>query len=722
VVWLFLGGIMSKTCLVLIVCGVFAGAFAVARAAMPGDSDRVIIKGEVVKRETIANAQDIAGDGGRGACVGSNVDHARPLEGDRDELSLFRRALSPAEVQQTLVVPPQLKAFAPDPADGAQLVMSLLRWLAGDTAVLHKVYLGTSVELGEADLVALLQTVTMYWHSSPLVPGQTYYWRVDEVEEDGVTIHQGDVWSFTVAVLAASSPQPYDGARWIDVNADLGWTPGRMTLSHDVYFSTDRAAVEARDPSVFLGNQFPTFYEPGTLTENTTYYWRVDERTEDDDVYEGPVWSFTTLGPGVGVKAQYFRGVELAGAPILTQIEDAINHSWGDGVVAAGVSDGVSARWTADLEVPFTESYELITTSDDGVRLWLDGRLLINDWRSHGSTDDIVKVDLVAGQIYSLVMEWYDDSGSAIARLWWQSPSIRKQIIPAGPLQLPVHACNPYPGNGAVNADQTRPLHWTAGGSAAEHDVYFGDSAEAVADATGADAGVYQGRQALDETSFDPGGLEWNRTYFWRIDEVNDADPGSPWKGLVWSFTSADFIVVDDFESYTDAEDHRIYQAWLDGFADGSNGSFVGYMTAPFAEQRIVHTGRQSMPVDYNNANSPWYSEAKRQWDASQNWTISGLDTLTLWVWGKPTNGPVPLYVAVEDSSGTVGTVIHSDPAIVTAAVWTPWQIPLSQFASAGVSMTRVKTLYIGLGSRTSPTPGGAGTIYVDDIGVTRGQ
>jgi hypothetical protein len=80
------------------------------------------------------------------------------------------------------------------------------------------------------------------------------------------------------------------------------------------------------------------------------------------------------------------------------------------------------------------------------------------------------------------------------------------------------------------------------------------------------------------------------------------------------------------------------------------------------------------------------------------------------------------LYVAVEDSSGTVGTVVHPNPAIATTAAWTSWQIPLSQFASAGVSMTRVKTLYIGLGSRTSPTPGGAGTIYIDDIWVTRGQ
>ena len=111
-------------------------------------------------------------------------------------------------------------------------------------------------------------------------------------------------------------------------------------------------------------------------------------------------------------------------------------------------------------------------------------------------------------------------------------------------------------------------------------------------------------------TVFDPGDLEWNKTYYWRVDEVNAADPASPWKGSVWSFTTADFLVVDDFEAYTDDEGSRIYESWIDGYADQSNGSIVGHLDPPFAERTIVHGGKQSMPLDYNNVKQPYFSEA----------------------------------------------------------------------------------------------------------------
>ena len=113
--------------------------------------------------------------------------------------------------------------------------------------------------------------------------------------------------------------------------------------------------------------------------------------------------------------------------------------------------------------------------------------------------------------------------------------------------------------------------------------------------------------------TFDAGALEWNKTYYWRVDEINAADPESPWKGNVWSFTTADFIAVEDFESYTDVEGSRIYEAWIDGMTDGKSGSVVGYLEAAngtFGETVIVHGGGQSMPMDYNNINAPFYSEA----------------------------------------------------------------------------------------------------------------
>jgi regulation of enolase protein 1 (concanavalin A-like superfamily) len=124
---------------------------------------------------------------------------------------------------------------------------------------------------------------------------------------------------------------------------------------------------------------------------------------------------------------------------------------------------------------------------------------------------------------------------------------------------------------------------------------------------------------------------------------VNDAAEGSPWKGAVWSFTTADFLVVDNFESYVDDVTGRIFQSWIDGWgytepAPGNPGngtsSTVGYTDPPFAETSVVHGGGQSMPFDYNNINQPYYSETERTFDAGQNWKVNEVTDLVLWFQG----------------------------------------------------------------------------------------
>ncbi len=614
-----------------------------------------------------------------------------------------------------------VKAFDPEPADGAKDVATpLVRWTPGVTATMHDVYFGTSPTLGAAEhRVQLPLTSTVYFHTSDFAPATTYYWRIDEVGLDGTTIYPGDVWSFTSAPATAYAPEPWDGLDGVDVKADLAWTPGAGAVSHDVYFGTDKAAVAAGDASTFKGNQAVMTYDPGTLAENATYYWRIDEHDEDGVVHAGAVWSFTTVGPGVGVQARYFEGIDLSGAPVLTRIEDSIDHGWGSDEIVPGLSDSVSAQWTANLKAPFTETYQLITTSDDGVRLWLDGRLMIDNWTNHGSTDDVATVDLIAGQVYLLQMDWYESGGSAVARLSWQSPSIDRQIIPAGPLLLPRRTTRPYPANAGVNTPQTLLLSWIAGEQATRHDVYFGEDADAVTEADTSTAGIYQGRQTADVTTFDPGPLEWNKTYSWRVDEVNEADAGSPWTGAIWSFTTADFLVIDDFESYTDdiVAEQTIFQTWLDGLTNNT-GSYVGYPEAPFAEQKIVHSGCQSMPMDYSNTDSPWYSEAERTWKSPQDWTVNGVDTLILYVRGMAGNAPAQLYVAIRDKANRARVIKHPDAAPVTSVLWAEWSIPLADVIAAGVDVTAVKTLYIGVGNREQPTPGGSGRIYIDDIRV----
>ncbi len=617
-------------------------------------------------------------------------------------------------------------ATSPAPADGARNVLTpLFGWTSGVMAAYHDIYVGTGPDLGAAEFMGRQPGATdAYFHLPGLVVGTTYYWRIDEVAADGTTVYPGTVWSFTSAPGTAYAPQPWNGLDGVSVEVDLGWIPGASAALHDVYFGTDKAAVKAGDPSTFRDTIFAIVYDPGTLAENTTYYWRIDEHDSAGQVYPGAVWSFTTVGPGIGVRAQYFRGMELADSPVATKTESSIDHNWGSGEVAGGLSDGVSARWTADLEAPLTETYKLITTTDDGVRLWLDGRQIIDNWTNHGSTDDVATVDLVAGQFYRVRMEYYENTGGAVAQLSWESPSIGRQVIPAGVLQLPVHAVNPYPANASVNARQTPILHWTAADAARQQDVYFGEDPDAVADAGVTTAGLYQGRQDAASTTFDPGELEWNKTYYWRVDEVNDAGSGSPWKGALWSFTTADFLVIDDFESYTDDIDaeETIWQTWIDGLTNGT-GSYVGYENAnggTFGEIAVVHTGGQSMPVTYDNADSPRYSEIEREFSPVENWTAEGVDTFVLFVRGKAGNLVAPLYVGLQDSAGKLGIVRHSDAAIVNVTTWTQWSIPLSDFTDAGVNVTRIKKMYLGVGDRTNPTAGAYGQIFIDDIRVVK--
>ena len=170
----------------------------------------------------------------------------------------------------------------------------------------------------------------------------------------------------------------------------------------------------------------------------------------------------------------------------------------------------------------------------------------------------------------------------------WQGPGVRlrKLIIKAEYVDTfalpPLQAFSPVPANGAVDAPQAGALSWKAGEKAVTHDVYFGEDEAAVAAATPADAGIYKGSLALENNSWSPGALEWGKTYYWRIDEVNDAaGTESPWKGSVWSFSTANFLVVDDFESYTDEVTGRIFQTWIDGWGYTEPAPQVGYTTKP---------------------------------------------------------------------------------------------------------------------------------------------
>jgi len=665
--------------------------------------------------------------------IGENSEAtSRFWDGLIDDIQVYNHALTEGEILSAMQGAGAYPyALAPIPADGAlhSDTWVNLSWRAGEFAVSHDVYFGDNfddVNAGAESTFQGNQVATFFIAGFPgfpypegLVPGTTYYWRIDEVNEaEPNSPWKGPVWSFTVPPRTAYNPIPGNGAKFIEPDVKLSWTAGFGAKLHYIYFGDNFDDVNNAKGGLPQGT---TTYTPAKLELEKTYYWRVDE-FDAVKTYKGNVWSFTTARAGGGVRADYFRGMDLRNL-VLSRTDPQINFNWGDpGSPDASVPvDQFSARWTGEVEAAFTETYTFYTNSDDGIRLWVDGQQLVDNWTDHGATENRGSIGLVAGNTYSVVMEFYENGGGAVAELRWSSPSTPKQLIPQAALSLPVKASRSKPSNGAVDVKQTQVLSWKPGDYAASHQVYFGTDGDAVKNAT-TSSPEYKGAKALGSESYDPGKLQWNTTYYWRIDEVNNVNPGSPWAGNLWSFTTANFLIVDDFEDY-DIGNNEIWWAWKDGlgyaahgkepaYAGNGTGSAVGdESTASYCEETIVHGGRQSMPLFYDNSVLK-YSETQKTLTYPRDWTEKGVTTLTIWFRGNSTNAAETLYVALNGSA----VVNHDNPNAAQIEEWTEWNIDLKAFAGQGVNLANVDTLALGLGNKKAPRVGGSGTMYFDDI------
>ena len=224
-------------------------------------------------------------------------------------------------------------------------------------------------------------------------------------------------------------------------------------------------------------------------------------------------------------------------------------------------------------------------------------------------------------------------------------------------------AALPAPADLEKDVPRETVLSWMPGDRADTHNVYFGTNFDDVNEASVTNWQKALVMQNHAETTYDPTGLlEFNTTYYWRIDEVNAPPDSGVTKGDVWSFTTADFVVVDDFESYTDndADGEAIWQSWIDGFGVDENGAQAGYVLPPYAEQGIIHGGAQSMPLLYDNDMK--YSEAKRSLALLRDWTADDAFNLSLWFRGNQayvgsfTEAPVGTYTMTGSGVDIWGT------------------------------------------------------------------
>ena len=471
------------------------------------------------------------------------------------------------------------------------------------------------------------------------------------------------------ALEKAAGPSPADGAIYADTWVNLSWTPGDSAISHDVYFGDNFDDVNAGAESTFLGNQtstssivgFPGFPYPDGLVSGTTYYWRIDKvNTKPNSPWKGNIWSFV-IAPKTAYEPVSANGAES----VVLDVE----LSW---------TPGFGAKLHT---VYFGDNFDDVNNAtggqSQGTTTYTPGTLRMAKtyyWR----VDEFDIVETHKGDVWSFTTE------GAVG--------------------------SPVPSNGAVDITQTPVLTWAPGVFADSHQVYFGIDKDAVKNAD-TSSPEYKGSGNLGSESYDPGQLEWNTTYYWRIDEANNANTDSPWTGPLWSFTTANFLIVDDMESYNDINEgepgsNRIYLAWVDGYDDPTNGSQVGHLDAPFYEETIVHGGNKSMPLYYDNAVGK--SEATLTLTSNRDWTVNSVDTLTIWYRGSNNNAAETMYVTLDGSA----TVDNDNPDAALSTRWTEWNISLQAFADQGVNLANVNSITLGLRSVT----GGTSMLYFDDI------
>jgi hypothetical protein len=571
--------------------------------------------------------------------------------------------------------------------------------------------------------------------------GQDFIGIIDDVRLFNRALTQEEISQImTVPVTTtASNPGPADGTTDLPrADVVLGWTQAESADMHDVYLGTDEEAVAGAETSdttgIYRGRQDTETYAPVDILElGRTYYWRIDEvgPAPELTVSRGEVWSFTIEPVAYALPG----GSITASASSFSSDEETPDKTIdGSGMDADDLHSAQKAdMWLSDdsdpgtawIEFTFDKVYKLhqmlvwnhnselegiaglglkeaiVEYSQDGV-----------DWVSLGETHEFARAPGQAGYASETTIP-FDGVVAQHVRITpqsnWEGLFQQYGLSEVRFLYIPLRARQPEPASGAAEIPPQSALTWRAGREAALHEIYVSDDRDAVLNGTAL-------AETLSEDSYDTAALDLQlgQTYYWKVDEVNEAEIPGLWEGDIWEFSTPAFFVVDDFESYDDDWENynRIFQVWIDGAGyttpepgnpGNGSGSLVGTDAAPWVEEDVVHSGRKSMPLGYNNTAAPFYSEAERTFALAQDWTKAGVETLVLFFSGDPLNAGGEVYVTING----VKTRFDGDAAAIARPVWTQWNVDL---ASTGADLRNVTKLGVGVEG------GDSGTLHVDDI------
>jgi len=585
----------------------------------------------------------------------------RQMNGSLDDVMMFSRALTAAEIKD--LVPPQLKARKPNPADKAIGVnMPLLQWTAGDKAMFHDVYLGTSKDLTAADLKASHQLFAMYYHIAGLQPGTAYYWRVDEIATDG-TVTTGDVWNFVAQALTAYLPTPVNQAAGISPTVTLTWQAGQNAAKHHLYLSDSLDAINQGAAEADKGEVAGTTYTPTGLKGATTYYWRVDEVAAGGAVKTGSVWSFTTFilvddmesytdNEGGRIYETWIDGWtngtgSTVGNTVAPFAERTIVH--GGSQAMPMDYNNTKSPFYSEVEFDFAAAQDWTAGDANTLSLWVRGYpSLIN-----------VAVTETAGKV-TLTGDgtdiWNNSDEFVYAyKTLSGDGSITARVVSIGP------GTNTWAKAGVMIRDSLN------GGSTFANMVMTANS-----DGTAGNGASFQYRLAADGA-------------------CGNADSSAAVKPPYWVRIERKGNDISAFLSV----DNKTWRTM------GATQTIV--MSAPVYIGLCVtsHASGEQRTFEFDGITTT--GGVTGSWQGAQ-------------IVSPQHNDAASLYVAVEDSAGKVA--VASDPTLVNVAAWTQWKVPLSSLT--GMNLAKVKKLYIGVGDRDNPAADGSGRIYIDDIRVIR--
>ena len=534
----------------------------------------------------------------------------------------------------------------------------------------------------------------------------------------------------------ASDPSPANEATDVPRDVVLSWTPGEFaapTNGHKVYLGESFDDVnDATDATDGVAQSANSYAPPQRLDFGTTYYWRVDEVNAPPTShieFKGEVWSFTTEPVAYLIAGGNITATASSTSQADIGPENTINGSGLDANDLHSMEptdmwlsgDEPNGAW---IEYELDKVYKLhemwvwnsnqvmepmigLGFKDVSIEYSVNG----TDYTTLGTVHEFAQGTGAADYEHNTTV----DFGSAAAKYIrltansnWGDVLDQHGLSEVRFFSIPVFAREPSPDSGTTNVDVDVTLGFKAGREAVTHDVYLSSDEQAVADSNAPVATV-------NEASYGPLSLDLGKTYYWRIDEVNEAETTTTWQGDICNFTTQEYFVVDGFEDYNDYPPNEIWYTWLDGYGDPTNGATAGYPDPDFlagenyVETTIVHGGDQSMPLYYDNSTAD-YSEATvnvANLQVGQDWTKHGIKALTLRFFGDPNNAVEQMYVKVNDSKFTY----DSDAENLKRIGWQIWYIDLADF---GLDLSNVTELSIGF--ERSGAVGGQGVVYFDGI------